>query len=169
MMKYQLLPDHEFQLNASGDGAQRFVAQFRDCWERIPISARHEILAYWKKETSAGYPRIELSDMWGDSETNFAQVRHMGMELRFSAHDFLVLPDSIAHWVIAHELAHVFQKTAGKVPGGANEAENERDADVIAMRWGFAKSHRTLLAVLMQEANISVDVACQKLVELGLA
>ena len=62
-----------------------------------------------------------------------------------------MLPDDLAAYVIAHELAHVLQVSQGKQlrptdrPLGEaiayHESPIEREADEIALRWGFKGSH----------------------------
>jgi hypothetical protein len=105
--------------------------------------------------------------MWGDAAFSFAQVGGNGMTLRFSADDFMVFPDKIAQWIIAHELAHVFQKATGRVPGGQNE--NEDDANRIAHGWGFDNAPVLMLKLLIQERQLSVAKAVREIVKWGLA
>lgn len=121
VLQRRLLRDHEIRLTVWGDGGQKFVRLFRACWDQLPYKARRLILTYWKSGKTASEPLIELSDMWVDSKTSFAQVTDQGTELRFSARDFALLPVLVARWVVAHELAHVYQKALGRRPGGVSE------------------------------------------------
>src|SRR4029077_20297246 len=82
-------------------------------------------------------PCIELSDLWRDTEKAFAQVTAVGFEIKFSRSAFEVLPERAAKFLIAHELAHVYQKAIGIKPGGASEDQNENDANNLASTWGF--------------------------------
>jgi hypothetical protein len=155
-------------LIAEGDGAKSFVRLFRDCWKRIPFKARRAILAHWQNSPVSWYPKIELSNSWGDAQTCFGQVRHAGLEVRFSAKDFALLPDEVASWIIAHELAHVYQKATGKRPGGDALESNEEDADEIAPSWGFDRTLRAFLGHLQASEGLSVEDACKRLAEMRL-
>jgi hypothetical protein len=90
------------------------------------------------------------------------------MVLKFSAKDFAVFPGSVARWVIAHELAHVYQKTIGRVPGGENEQNNEQEADRIAESWDFDKTPFTIMYLLCRNRKLSVEDACKEVVRDGL-
>ena len=107
--------------------------------------------------------------MWGHAAFSFAQVGSNGMVLRFSAEDFMVFPDKIAQRIIAHELAHVFQKATGRLPGGQNEDENEDDANRIADSWGFDNSAVLMLKILIQERQLPVANAVREIAKLGFA
>ena len=164
-----LLPGHKIRLTAWGSGGKDFVRLFRGCWKQIPTKGRRAILAHWR---SAGYepcPVIELSNMWADSDTCFAQVTRRGMVLRFSAKDFATFPDSVARWIVAHELAHVYQKAIGRDPGGSSTKDNENEADEIAEGWGFNRMPRLVLGLLQQNRNLSVAEACKELAQMNMA
>ena len=88
--------------------------------------------------------------------------------MRFNAKDFDILPPSIVRWIIAHELAHVFQKALGKPPGGESKAENEDDADGIATGWGFDSLPRRTLNEFQINGKMSLEAACELLVRCGL-
>jgi hypothetical protein len=89
------------------------------------------------------------------------------MILRFNAEDFMIFPPKIALWIIAHELAHVYQKAIGGSPGGTSEAENETDANRIAESWGFDREPRLIMGTLTE--NLSIKEAIKRVVELGIA
>jgi hypothetical protein len=161
---HRLLPGHKFQLRADCDNGRQFVRLFRSCWKQVPYASRRAILAYWKSSEFPYHPSFEFSDMW-NSEACFAQVRN-GVELRFSATAFAVFPDKTARWVVAHELAHVYQKALGKAPGGHSEDENEADANRIAEGWGFDKTPFFMLGVLQHK--LSFEDACKRIIELRL-
>lgn len=110
---------------------------------------------------------IEFSDVWNGSDESFAQVKRCGTIMKFSASAFAMLPPSIAHWIIGHELAHVFQKACGKRPGGEGRVENEQDADRIATSWGFDKTHRIMLRIFMEEGRkLSFEQACAEILKM---
>ncbi len=111
-------------------------------------------------------PLIELSNMWADCETNFGQVRDAGLEIRFHAASFEVLPDEIGGSIIAHELAHVFQKALGMRPGGDNESDNETDADRITGEWGFDLGVLKFLKTM--DGDVSLREKCEFLEKAGL-
>jgi hypothetical protein len=127
------------------------------------------ILAYWKTSKVPQIPIFELSNLWSDSEANFAQVGDNGMLMRFSFGDFAVFPNTIALWVIAHELAHVYQKAIGRVPGGISELENETDANRIAAEWGFEQRPLVMLKLLTQGGLLSVGEASKGIAQMGTA
>lgn len=165
--EHQLLPRYAFLLTAWDQGGERFIRLFRSCWKQLPRGSRRAIATFWKGGGKP-YPVVELSNLWSDSEEkSFAQVSHGGTVLKFSAKDFAVFPDSIARWVIAHELAHVYQKTRGRTPGGRTEQENEQEADRIAASWGFDKTPTTLLFLALCR-RLSVEEACKEIVRDGL-
>ncbi|MBE7464241.1 MAG: hypothetical protein HS116_12250 [Planctomycetes bacterium] len=164
---FRLLPRYPFELSvfSEGVGGPEFVREFRQCWKQIPLSSRRAIVRHWK--SSARLPLFELSNMWADSEKSFAQVSQKGMELKFSQKDILFLPSGVMQWVIAHELAHVYQKSIGRKPGGSSDRENERDADRIAKEWGFDPSRFSLLVILSETRPMAE--AIQELKDLGMA
>jgi len=143
----------------SGDG-ERFVDLFRSCWKQLPQAVQRRISMHWKSTRDQYCPRIELSDIWGESQTCYGQVRNHGMEMRFSASKFDERPYHAARWVIAHELAHVYQKAIGRQPGGMNEDENERDADGLAKKWGFPSESSTLIDMLI--GKLGLEGACRR-------
>lgn len=162
MKTHDLLPDQPFRLTTSESDPGKFVALFCDCWTRIPESDRCVISDFWN-ELNHG-PLIELSDCWGDSNESFAQVTRGGAIVRFGAKDFAVLPPCVSTWIIAHELAHVYQKAVGQKPGGESEKTNEAEADSIAKSWGFDDMPRIILDLLMRgPKQLSFEAACKEL------
>lgn len=158
-MRSLLLPEHGIWLNHE-EVAEEFINLFQECWQRIPDSDRKRIIAHWKNSGIDAWPMIELSCLWSESHSNHAQVTLGGMQIRFNSESFRLFPKGVARWVIAHELAHVFQKTEGKSPGGDNEERNENDADDIVERWGFEKTAWTLLRVNLSGGK-SLEKSCQ--------
>lgn len=91
----------------------------------------------------------------------YAQTVHLGMELRFRQEAFRLFPAKAAHWIIAHELAHVYQKTLGMIPGGENEDENEKHADNLVSDWGIERNCLSHIEGLMSNSG-SLSEACRK-------
>jgi hypothetical protein len=154
-----LLEPCGYQLRVYNGDGEKFVVLFRRCWDRIPTDARQVIVAYWEK---AGGPRnrplFELSDCWADSAEAYAQVRLRGWELRFESESFQKLPDGVASFIIAHELAHVFYWASGGQPD-ASEAAREANADATAKRWGFDKVARDSFRMLVKSGGF--ENACR--------
>ncbi|MBI3824073.1 MAG: M48 family metallopeptidase [Planctomycetes bacterium] len=130
----------------------RFVTLFQSTWKRIPEDDRRLIGDYWSEAKPTRIPICELSNCWIDHAGKYGQCTANGYELRFDASAFLILPENVATFVIAHELAHVFQKAEGNCPGGANQQENEGDANFIAEKWKFDR-----IALLTLEAFVKLD------------
>lgn len=166
MTTHTILAGHSWVLVADTDRVESFLCLFRSCWDKVPAAAQTAITEHWGGSPVPLHPKIELSDCWADSNDCFAQTGFNGMELRFSRRDFAILPDSVATWIIAHELAHVYQKAIGRRPGGASEDENEADADSIASGWGFDKIMKVLLDAQLRRGR-SLDKACEVLRKFG--
>ena len=145
--------------------ADVFVNSFNDCWKRIPQHDQAQILDYWQNQCGERGPKIELSDQWYDSKTCFGQVRQQGAEIRF-AKSLTLLPRDARSFLIAHELAHVYQKCIGRRPGGDNATENEENADRIAEEWGFSRSPLTL--VKYRTKDLGFEAACRLVNELNV-
>lgn len=154
-----LLPEYGIWLSHDG-GGEEFTKLFQECWQQIPDSDRGRLLAHWMNSGIKTYPMIELSTLWSDSQSCFTQVTLGGMEIRYNSDHFRHFPKGVARWIIAHELAHVFQKTEGKSPGGDDERRNENDADEIVERWGFEKTAWILLRVNLSGGK-SFEASCQ--------
>lgn len=152
------------RLHCFGGDAPAFARLLCNVWNRIPMAVQQSIVEYWNLY-GATYepplqPHFELSnylpvDVYG-------QVNLNGMELKFSSSAFEVFPDSVASWVVAHELAHVYQKARGLPPGGDDYGENEEHADSLARSWGF-EEHRFQLMILLQNKIGSLELACQNI------
>jgi hypothetical protein len=168
---YKLLPRHGIQVFTGGEDGRTFVKMFRNSWRRLPLNVRRRIMAHWRLGNRPVCPIVEFSNMWIDSWTVFGQVTGNGREIRFSAADFVHFPPSIAQWIIAHELAHVYQKAVGKLPGGTPGGptidENEREADDLAEGWGFDKVPRMIFD-MQRSRGRSIEDACQVVIKLGL-
>jgi hypothetical protein len=166
--RYRLLPRHSIYTFTGGEDGRPFVRLFRECWKQIPIGARKRILAHWRAPRQKHLPIIEFSNMWFDSTKSFGQVRNNGREVRFSASDFAMLPRAVSKWIVAHELAHVYQKAIGRTPGGRNEDENEDHANSIVQQWGFDDGSKLMFDILRSETGLSIPDASRRLIELGM-
>ena len=134
----RLLRGHEVYINCWDDDGARFVTLFRQTWKQLPLSTRRAILRFWRDNADEWAPLIEVSNSWAP-RYSFGQVGRAGLELKFRQQAFACFPPPAARWVIAHELAHIYQKTCGRPPGGENEGENEDHADNLAEEWGFSR------------------------------
>jgi hypothetical protein len=135
-----LLEGHDFILDVyDQEGGDAFVSLFRRCWAQIPESARQDLLAYWAKSEQEHLPSFELSNLWCDSAIAHAQVEGPGYILRFNAATFLELPERVALFIIAHELAHVFRWARGIKRVDESEGVSEGVANGLAVMWGFDK------------------------------
>lgn len=153
-----LLEDHDFRLSVwSGDG-ERFVALFRRCWAQMPAKHRQDLLAYWDK-SEHDQPTFELSNLWGDSRIAHAQVKGPGYQLRFNATSFLSLPERVALFIIAHELAHAYRWACGDKKPDESKDVSEDTADGLAIMWGFDKEARDSFKVLAK--GVGFEEACQ--------
>src|SRR5579863_732318 len=108
-----LIPVHGIRcIVRSGDGA-RFVCHFRECWGRMPHSAKKTLIDFWKDSRGGLGPLIVLSKEWESSTELFAQVNRDGTEMSFSAADFVLIPEGVSQCLIAHALALVFRHAIG--------------------------------------------------------
>ncbi|HEV3145830.1 MAG TPA: hypothetical protein VGZ47_18215, partial [Gemmataceae bacterium] len=81
------------------------------------------------------------------SGQNHGQVVAPGYQIRFNASSFRLLPEPVALFTIAHELAHVYRWALGKDPYEPKQ-ESEAKTDAIAEGWGFDKKARDMLCFL---------------------
>jgi hypothetical protein len=135
----RLLPRHDVYLNVWAGNGQRFAEVFRAAWKRIPIRVRRRILKHWK---DGSMPRIELIQFQLSSPGAVAHV-NLGGQVRFYSKYVEKMPDDVLQCVIAHELAHVLQRTQprGYFPPSASEESRrelrELDACFLTDEWGF--------------------------------
>ncbi len=161
----RLLSGHEFHIKCWDDDGTRFVKLFRETWKQIPLVVRRAILRFWRENAYACYPLIELSNIWAPCDA-YGQVGNIGMELKFRQEAFAHFPSPAAKWVIAHELAHIYQKTCGQQPGGTNELVNEDHANRLAKAWGFDNGRLLIIDIMQNKRGLSVKEACQVLAEM---
>ena len=162
---YQLIPSQRIRLVAIDCEGDDFSDLFRKCWRKLPLTARRSICAFWR-DPKEREPLVELSDLWIDSKDAFAQVTNWGRELRFSASAFKVLPYCAGSFIVVHELAHVYQKALGGVPGGESSLENEDDANRIAKEWGFDDMVIGIISILLK--TMPLEQACERLEQMRL-
>lgn len=162
----RLLPGHEFHINCWDDDGRHFVKLFRETWQQLPLTVRRAILRFWREHGNEWLPLIELSNLWAPHDS-YGQVGRVGMELKFRQEAFAHFPTPAAQWVIAHELAHIYQKACGREPGGENERENEDDANNLAKAWGFERTCLLTLNMMQNNRGLSIEDACQELNRLG--
>jgi hypothetical protein len=163
----RLLPRHKINLLVYDADGKPFVDLFRGCWRRIPPGPRRSILTHWangRREGRPSCPVIQLSNTWYDSRTCSGQVRDCGLEMRFNARDFEVLPFYAARFVIAHEIAHVYRWAVAEVPPNEDEDAKERRTDEIARQWGFCNYSHIRICHLVQN-GIEFQEACRRVKE----
>jgi len=160
----RLLAGHRFNVHCFNNDGGQFVEVFRDTWKRLPLRVRRAMCGFWRQGTTEYEPQIELSDCWSP-ESSYAQVTRAGMEVKFRQEAFACFPREAAQWIIAHELAHVFQKACGRVPGGDAESENEKHADDLAREWGFDQGCLCAIHMLQDHDDLSFTDACNELRE----
>jgi len=171
----KLLEGQDFIVNTHECDGERFRGLFRQSWDKIPVNARKTILDYWKCRELA--PSFELSNLWGDSAHSYAQVIEMGYRMRFNAKSFSIMPEPPALFVIAHELAHVYnwatgtsnalfrsfyeQNTDETEVHEKFDLENEAKADALAVKWEFDKAKMDRFRML--EKMRGFEYACERM------
>ncbi len=159
--RLRLLRGQPFHINVKDADGRRFVRLFRQCWRQLPFNDRRKIISFWKN-LEFPYPVFELSNMWEGVDENLGQTDENGARIRFNADAFPHMPDQAAVAVIAHELAHVFQKVLGRLPGGENEEENEQHANRIVDDWDINRNPRLWIIAAQEEKGLSFEDACEK-------
>lgn len=167
-----LLLDHPFELTFIGKtNPKPFLFLFRKTWEQIPSEAQKKILGFWFSravESDKGpiHVRFELSNFW-NNEAIYAQIKEGGRKACFRESLFAVMPESVGLWIVAHELAHVFNRSLSErwydkylldAPDIYYE-ENERAADQLANSWGFDRSQLNFLEIVSEVKSISMKEA----------
>jgi hypothetical protein len=155
--EYRLLDDHDFILRSDTleEEGRRFVDLFRETFRQLTADIRERIVAFWRLSQ---WVFFQLADDWGNEE--LAQVSHGGYALRFRAEAFGCLPRKAAQWIIAHELAHVYQKVSGRAPGGICETENEAHATSLAKEWGFSPECFEIVDMIATNRGMNIKDAC---------
>lgn len=122
-----------------GDGP-RFAGLFASTWRRLPLGARRSLLGYWRAPSPAREvhgrreyrldggggdspiwvidvgegPRIEYRRADYDEEDALGGCGGDGHRLWFNSTRLDGLPDGPVQYVVAHELAHAFQRATGR-------------------------------------------------------
>jgi hypothetical protein len=124
------------------DPALAFALLFRKVWRVLPLGVRRAILKHWEERL----PDVCLAEGRMDEGTG-ATCGNGGYSLYFRPYYGLLAVDGMPRmaYVIAHELAHVYQLTqkpeamvAGALDAAIYEA-NEQEVDALAASWGFPK------------------------------
>jgi len=162
--KHLLLENQDLLLHSWGRNGDRFVKLFRHTWDQIPADVTHAILGF----CLAHRPMIELSDSWRP-DVSYGQVdcvirggQIMEITIRFRAAAFACFPLAVAQWVIAHELAHIYEKACGRLPDPDPDAEDvtEERVNKIAEHWGFKQNSLLLIIMLQNNRGLSIADAC---------
>jgi hypothetical protein len=135
----RLLPGHDVFLTVwAGDG-KRFAEVFRAAWKTIPRRDSRRILKHWK---DGSMPTIDLIQYQLSSPGAVAHVS-LGGQMAFYTKYVEKMPDDVLQYVIAHELAHVLQRTQpkGYFPPSASEKRRrdlvELEAALRTDEWGY--------------------------------
>ncbi len=146
----RLIPNLKIYLHVFDGDGRLFVKRFRETWTRLPLGVRRKISSYWRSNIYGFQPFIELSNFFGRDDI-YGQVKNDGYTVKFRASEFDEMPDKTAYWIIAHELAHVYNRAIGNIPffseeGGfsIDEERNEEAVNRLVESWGFSKAWRIL-------------------------
>jgi hypothetical protein len=135
---FRLLPRHEVYACVWGSDKKRYLALVKDTWKRLPLYERRLILKYWRDHQLFTGVAVEVLPPPFPWDTKFATCLYCGTHLSFWAEVFDLMPDEVAHALIAHELAHVYHWAEGddltdnSLPGFV-----EAYADNMVEEWGF--------------------------------
>jgi hypothetical protein len=151
---FPIVPEERLYLHCDGEPrGQQFAELFRQVWQAIPADAHVVIRDFWRRHALFGKPFIEYSNQWlpGGSDVR-ATTKAFAGEMQFLAKELDPMPDDAVRFIIAHELAHVFQKARGDTLDFSERGEaaflgadgerrtvdeNEENADRLAKSWGF--------------------------------
>lgn len=122
------------------DDAPRFAGIFKYTWTKIPSQARRRMVKHWRTDMPPipiANPRIELDDFQDRAGVVATAALH-GNKLWFFATAIKAVPDEYVVYLIAHELAHVYQIATATISLGTQKTKSvERDADILLLEWGF--------------------------------
>jgi hypothetical protein len=99
---------------------QRFARTFRNVWRSLSEADRRLMREHWAKEPNPWngqrlpdnrrvYPALRLVDGSGLPRWVVASCKAPGHSIYFNAYQMFIASDAYVAFVIAHELAHVFQ------------------------------------------------------------
>lgn len=118
-----------------GDG-ERFAGLFLEVWRQLPLSVREKILGHWSNDENPDL-LLELSNGWKNCTTRDGETSLCGCSVKFSAAKMDLVFDVSAKFLIAHELAHVYQYATRTNRRPYEDLESE--ADELADHWGFPR------------------------------
>jgi hypothetical protein len=144
------------RVQACGDD-DRFAKLFSQTWEKIPACYRQEMARWWKEHPDfynvcsvPAYvvPHIELRKDLPDEEEPAAICDRGGLQLLFRSQIIDTMPCQMVKFVIAHELAHVWQHAV------ARRALTADPASLLASKNGRTNSLSSLLILKTTSLNI---------------
>ena len=155
--KVLLTHDDHMKNYSLEESLERCQKNFVHVWNSIPEVQRERIIAQWQKASSQ--PRVLYTVFDYPGEPKYGCVEGAGHSFKLFHNEINELPDAAYHFIIAHELGHLYQHAIGiksfsesfnsinyvdseGFPWGDTEA-HEADADRLAKSWGFDKSHFT--------------------------
>ncbi|MFZ2654344.1 MAG: hypothetical protein WAX69_05470 [Victivallales bacterium] len=138
-------------LAVSTGNVGKFIGDFTSTWRRLPADVQENILKYWSNSQFS--ITFELSNFWkhNENKNTCANAGARGCELKFRSDDFEIMPPEVAQYIIAHELAHVYQFSAKLVTGKGYDFEGI--ADKLAKEWGF--DYKAQIAWRLEQLNKS--------------
>jgi hypothetical protein len=114
MNRSQLVPGTSVYLTHTKErrGRNRFLREFPQAWQSLPVEVRDTIFAYWKdgepRSWVPDWPLIQLVPIIGNSDSVVGRCENGGYELYFAGPELPKLSIKALHGLILHELAHVF-------------------------------------------------------------
>lgn len=160
----RLLRSHAVNFRASdaNDCSSRFVRLFRETWRLIPLTHRRSILRHWRRR---GYvATIEIATYWSGFRPQVSgQCSLMGHQVRFYSHFVRLASDDDIRYVIAHELAHVWQwatkpDTRPAGPARASDAW-EAEARRLGLEWlGLTRCPRRTPGLKAHDFSVLVEL-----------
>lgn len=140
--------------------AERFAQAFRHVWQAISDDVREAIVEHWDATVAFGRPIIEYSNDWRPTHKGVYATAGAGRgEIQFVARLLDPMPDGALKFVVAHELAHFYQRTLGDEPHFSPDGqflyyrtsnghkrprhEYEAEASEFADSWGFPRAPLT--------------------------
>ena len=137
---YPISPRDHLYLVSEDDQAPRFAGIFKYTWKKIPTKARRALVKYWQAAFPPFpfvIPRIALDESQ-DRPGVEATTAVLGSFLWFFATAIRAHTDEYVAYLVAHELAHVYQiATKAFSHAKRKKRQMENDADLIVHKWGF--------------------------------
>jgi hypothetical protein len=137
------------------DPGKHFAQLFIETWKRIPLGDRRKILKWWRCGYVPKHPVVELlNDLASRRVGRYEKIGECswyGYLLRFSQEWAKPTSEEKVRSVIAHELAHVYQRAISVMEDydiancqrfdGSFQDPVDEDADEIIAFWGFDPYH----------------------------